>query len=167
MPRRALSNPNTKENQPMSTTTTAERIAILRVLENAGYQMPAPDTLNDTQVDVKLGEALSKAATYGVYVTHTDHLTSRQVYEYLFTDGFREEAVLFPENPNHAHMIDLLGKARDEDMQAYFRYYADEADRADWDLDPDETMPSKEKPPYDRDRLLPTLEGSAQSDHMM
>lgn len=134
----------------------AEPITILRVLENAGYQMPPPDTLDDTRINVKLGEALSKAATFGVYVTHTDHLTSRELYTYLFSDGLREEAVLFPENPAYAYIIDLTGSGSDEDNQTYLRFYADEEHRQRWAHDwPDDNIPEHEDPPFDRDRHLP------------
>lgn len=135
---------------------TAEPITIMRVLENGGYVMPAPDTLDDTGINVKLGEALSKTATYGVYLLHTNHLTSRELYTYLFNEGFREEAVLFPDNPSYAYMIDLTGSGSEEDNQTYLRYYADEEHRKQWAHDwPDDHIPEHEDPPFDRDRFLP------------
>lgn len=43
-----------------------------------------------------------------------------------------------------------------EDEGIYLRYYADDVTRAEWQRDSPETpIPPKEKPPYDRDRLMP------------
>lgn len=134
----------------------AEPITILRLLENAGYVMPSPDTLDDQQIDVKLGEAISKASTFGVYLIHTNHLTGRQLYEYLFNDGLHEEAVLFPDNPSYAYMIDLTGNGSEEDNQTYLRYYASEENRQRWAQDwPDDSIPDHEDPPFQRDEHLP------------
>jgi hypothetical protein len=95
-------------------------------------------------------------ASLGAYLIHTDHLSDRALYEYLYHDGLREEAVLFPENPSYAYMIDLTGSGSDEDNHVYLRYYADEKYRRDWANDwPDDTVPEHEDPPFDRDRYLP------------
>jgi hypothetical protein len=80
----------------------------------------------------------------------TEHSTN------TYNDGLREEAVLFPENPSYAYIIDLTSSGSDEDNQIYLKYYADEEHRNQWALDwPDDPMPDHENPPYDRDRTLP------------
>lgn len=135
---------------------TAEPITLLRLLENAGYEMPPPDTLDDTRIDVKLGEALSKMATLGAYVIHTDHLTGRELYEYLFNEGLREEAVLFPENAGYSYIIDLTGSGSDAHIQLWLKHYASEEYRQRWAQDwPDDHIPAHEDPPYPRDAHLP------------
>lgn len=135
---------------------TAEPITLMRTLENMGYQMPAPDTLDDSHIDARLGEALSKMATIGVYVKHTDHLTSRELYVYLFTDGLREEAILFPDNPGYSYIIDLTGSGSDADNQTWLKHYASEDNRQRWAQDwPDDHIPAHEDPPYSRDAHLP------------
>jgi hypothetical protein len=134
----------------------AEPISLLRLLENSGLEVPPPDRLDDSSVSIKLTEIVSRMATLGAYLLHTDHLSDRGLYEYLYHDGLREEAVLFPENPSYAYMIDLTGSGSEEDNQIYLKYYADEQYRRQWASDwPDDSIPDHENPPFDRDRFLP------------
>ena len=135
---------------------TAEPISLFRLLENAGLEVPAPDQLDGTTLTPKLQEVIQRMATLGAYLLHTNHLSDRELYEYLYRDGLREEAVLFPENPSYAYMIDLTGSGSDEDNLIYLKYYADEEHRKQWALDwPDDPMPQHEDPPFDRDSSLP------------
>jgi hypothetical protein len=135
---------------------TAEPISLMTLLENSGLQVPAPDTLDKDALKVKLKELIERMASLGAYVLHTNHLSDRELYDYLFNDGLREEAVLFPENSSYAYMIDLTGSGSDEDNQIYLKYYADEEHRRQWVHDwPDDPRPEHEDPPYDRDRFLP------------
>ena len=133
-----------------------EPISLFRLLENSGLQLPKPADLTDDELIEKLMEVINRMAQLGVYLLHTDHLSDRALYEYLFDDGLREEAVLFPENPSYAYMIDLTGSGSEEDNQTYLKFYADEEYRKRWALDwPDDPMPPHQNPPFDRDRHLP------------
>lgn len=134
----------------------AEPISLLRLLENSGLAVPPPDALDDESVTIKLKDIIARMASLGAYLLHTDHLSDRALYEYLYHDGLREEAVLFPENPSYAFMLDLTGSGSEEDNQIYLKYYADEAYRRQWASDwPDDSIPAPETPPFDRDRFLP------------
>lgn len=134
----------------------AEPISLLRLLENSGLEVPPPDQLDEESLTIKLKEIVARMASLGAYLLHTDHLSDRALYEYLFHDGLREEAVLFPENPSYAYMIDLTGSGSDEDNQVYLKYYADEEHRRRWAHDwPDDPLPDHEDPPFNRDRFLP------------
>ena len=135
---------------------TAEPISLFRLLENTGVEIPAPDQLDDASLGVKLSEIVERMASLGAYVLHTNHLTDRELYTYLYVEALREEAVLFPENPSYAYMIDLTGSGSETDNQLYLKYYADEEHRKRWAQDwPDDPMPEHEDPPFDRDRFLP------------
>jgi hypothetical protein len=135
---------------------TAEQISLLRLLENAGLEVPAPETLDDGALKIKLKEIIDRMASLGAYILHTNHLSDRDLYEYLYNDALREETVLFPENPSYAYMIDLTGSGGDDDNLTYLKYYADEEYRRQWAHDwPDDPMPEHEEPPFDRDRFLP------------
>ena len=135
---------------------TAEPISLFRLLENAGLELPSPESLTEVDVTTKLTETIERMASLGAYLLHTNHLSDLALYEYLYNDGLREEAVLFPENPGYAYMIDLTGSGSEEDNHVYLKYYADEKQRQQWALDwPDDTMPEHEDPPFDRDRHLP------------
>jgi len=135
---------------------SAEPISLLRLLENSGLEVPPPDQLSDEGLAIKLKEIVDRMASMGSYLLHTNHLSDRALYEYLYHDGLREEAVLFPENPSYAYMIDLTGSGSEEDNQVYLKYYADEKYRRQWANDwPDDPLPQHEDPPFDRDRFLP------------
>lgn len=135
---------------------SAEPISLLRLLENSGIAVPAPDELDDDTLTMKLKEIIERMASLGGYVLHTNHLSDRALYEYLYHDGLREEAVLFPENAAYAYVIDLTGSGSEEDNQTFLKYYADESYRQQWARDwPDDNIPDCEDPPFDRDRSLP------------
>ena len=135
---------------------TAEPISLLRLIENSGLEVPVPETLDDDALKIKLKEVVEKMASLGAYLLHTNHLSDRDLYKYLYEEALREETVLFPENPSYAYMIDLTGSGSEEDNQTYLKYYADEQYRWRWAHDwPDDTMPEHEEPPFDRDRFLP------------
>jgi hypothetical protein len=135
---------------------TAEPLSLFRFLENSGLELPPPEELTDENVTRKLRETVERMASLGAYILHTDHLSDRALYQYLYNDGLREEAVLFPENPSYAYTLDLTGSGSEEDNQIYLKYYADHEHRKQWALDwPDDVMPEHEDPPFDRDRHLP------------
>ena len=135
---------------------TAQPISVLRLLENSGVEVSAPDTLDQDALTAKLKEVIERMGSLGAYLLHTNHLSERELYEYLYHDGLREEAVLFPENPSYAYIIDLTGSGSDDDNQIYLKYYADEEHRRQWAQDwPDDPLPPHEDPPFDRDRFLP------------
>jgi hypothetical protein len=134
----------------------SQPIALLQILTNAGLDVPAPNDLEDSALSEKLWEVIQRMATMGAYLLHTDHLSDRELYTYLYSDGLIEEATLFPENPNYAYMIDLTGSGSEEDNQLYFKYYADDEYRVQWARDwPEDHIPPREQPPYTRDIKLP------------
>jgi len=135
---------------------TAEPISLFRLLENSGLKLLVPGSLTDDDLTPKLKETIERMSSLGAYLLHTNHLSDRELYAYLYNDGLREEAVLFPENPSYAYMIDLTGSGSEEDNQIYLKYYADAEHRIQWALDwPDDIIPDHENPPFDRDRHLP------------
>ena len=135
---------------------TAQPISLFTMLENSGLDIPSPVEVNEDQIPRKLKEIVEAMASLGAYLLHTNHLSDRQLYTYLYDEGLREEAVLFPENPSYAYMLDLTGSGSEEDNHCYLKYYADERHRKEWAQDwPDDPVPDHEDPPFDRDRQLP------------
>ena len=135
---------------------TAEQISLLRLLENSGLEVPPPESLDDDTLTTKLKGIIDRMASVGSYLLHTNHLSDRNLYEYLYHEALREETVLFPENPSYAYMIDLTGSGSEDDNQTYLKYYADEEYRRQWAHDwPNDRIPEHEDPPFDRDRFLP------------
>jgi hypothetical protein len=135
---------------------TAAPISLMSLLANAGLEVQAPEQLDKDTLRIKLKDIIERMASLGAYLLHTNHLSDRELYEYLYHDALREEVVLFPENPSYAYMIDLTGSGGDEDNHTYLKYYADEEHRRQWIHDwPDDPLPDHEDPPFDRDRFLP------------
>jgi hypothetical protein len=125
-------------------------------LEEAGIELPAPETLDDEQLTKKLWEVIHALALLRVFLEDTDHLSDRELYTELWTDMLREEVKAMPPDPDGAYHLSPLGGCSKEDMQLQMKYYADEDWRRKWQEDfPDFAMPEHEDPSYDRDRLLP------------
>ncbi len=126
------------------------------LLEKGGIQLPRPADMDDEQLRKKLWEVINGMALLGCYLSSTDHLSDRQLYEVLWTDILREPTSVRPNNDNAACHIDLLGGCSEEDLQLHLKYYADEEERLDWaNQFPEDIIPPREPLAYDRDRHLP------------
>jgi hypothetical protein len=125
-------------------------------LEEAGIDLPAPETLNDEQLTKTLWEVIHALALLRVFLEETDHLSDRELYTELWSDMLREEVKAMPPDPDGAYHLSPLGGCSDEDIQLQMKHYADEEWRQQFQKEfPDFVMPEHEDPPYDRDRLLP------------
>jgi hypothetical protein len=126
------------------------------LLEKGGVPLPQPASMDDTQLHAKLWEVINRMALLGCYLSSTDHLSDRQLYEALWTQILREPTSVCPGNPNAACHIDILGGCSEEDLLIRLKYYADEEERLSWEEEfPDDIVPPHEPLPYDRDRHLP------------
>jgi len=136
------------ENAPL--VTDAQR------LHDAGIDLPDPDAMDDSQLTAKLWQVIDALASMRVFITSTDHLSDRDLYDGLWRHSLREEQPFVPGSTDH---VDLVSTGSEDDIHAWLRYYADEGTRRDWLKDfPDYNMPAHENPPYDRDRHLPQAE---------
>jgi len=119
-------------------------------LERDGYTIdPHP---GDAQLRIVLAELVDRLFSIGVFVHSTDHLSDRELYEWLLQHLSGHIALL----PNSFVHLDVIGSGSEEDNELYLRYYATEEDRASWkERFPDYALPPHEVPPYDRDRSLP------------
>src|SRR5260370_36701172 len=70
---------------------TAKPISLFRLLENSGLEIPAPDKLDEQTLTTKRKEIIERKASLGAYLLHTNHLTHRGLYDYLYNDGLRPE----------------------------------------------------------------------------
>jgi hypothetical protein len=128
-------------------------------LERVGVELPPPETLDDAALSRKLWEVIHALAARSVYLYHTDHLSDRALYEYLWSDGLREQVSVFPPGSGWRTHLDVLGGCGEEDLELTLRYYDTEEQRRDWaEQFPDCVIPPHEDPPYDRDRHLPSAE---------
>ena len=123
-----------------------------------GFDLPPPEKLDDVALTAKLGEVIRELGKRRLFLHSTDHLSDRELYIWLWSDGLREELMGFGLPFGNCH-LDVLGGCREEDIILSMRYYSDDKKRARWLKDfPDFLMPPKAKPPYDRDRHLPKAE---------
>ena len=135
----------------------AERITSFDLLVQGGVALPAPEELDDRQLNAKLWEVIRGLALLRTFLYSTNHLSDRELYEELWHEQLRVENPDMPIDENYACHIDLVGSGSEEDSELYLRYYADEEERNQWAKDwPNDIIPARETPPYDRDRYLPT-----------
>ena len=143
---------------------TSEPIAPLTMLENAGVTISDPEQLDDTALTGQLHELIRQLASVGIYLERTNHLSDRELYEFLYNDELRNEARLFPENPNYAYIINLAGLDLNSlietggsvDVRFYLIYYASKKERKRFALAfPELSIPPRKYTPYNRDRFCP------------
>src|SRR5215510_5030353 len=110
----------------------ATPVVLFEILSEGGLSIPAPEDVSDDHLTVKLWDVLNGLALLGVYLHNTDHLSDRELYVYLWDEVLREEAVIFPNDPDFACHYDLVGSGSEEDMFLYLKYYADAKERRQW-----------------------------------
>jgi hypothetical protein len=127
-------------------------------LVERGVEMVPPAKLDDTNLAAKLREVLSALAAIRCFLHDTDHLSDRELYTWLWTDGLREET------PDAAQLggawhTSPIGSHTDKDIAIHLKYYASEKERRQWKKDfPNDPLPPHCRLPYDRDRALPRPE---------
>lgn len=124
-------------------------------LVRAGITMTPPAELDDASLGPKLEEVFGVLANMRCFFYETDHLSDRELYEWLWSDGLREETPDISRLGGAWHTTPI-GAGTDEDTAIHLRYYASEGDRSDWQRDfPEDSLPPRCPLPYNRDRYLP------------
>ena len=125
-------------------------------LTRSGFEFPRSRKLDDRQLSAKLAELIRRLAEMGIYLSHTDHLSDRQLYDWLRYDGLRGEIPDLPHDPHEAWHLDLLGGYSEKDISLYQQFYACKEERENHQMEcPDQPVPPRTKPPFDRDSKLP------------
>ncbi len=134
----------------------ARPTTLFEELKKAGLSLRPPDEIDEMEIRVRLWEVIHTLALMNTYLENTNHLSDRDLYSELWNHALREEVVLLPDDPSCVWHVDLIGSGSDEDTQLYLKYFADEGSRRRWKMQfPEDEMPAREKPPFDRDRDLP------------
>ena len=125
-------------------------------LEEQGVELPAPEELDDAALSAKLWDAIHGLARLNVFLSQTDHLSDRELYEQLWHDLLREITADLPADSGWTCHLDILGSGSEEDIELYLKYYADDEYREHWHKDyPNDEIPPHVDPAYDRDCKLP------------
>jgi hypothetical protein len=127
------------------------------VLRARGITIPDGASLDDESLRAKLWHVINAMASIGMYLDSTDHMSDRELYRYLVTNALCHETILpvGGSDSDSGWHISPIGGGSEEDNDVYLRYYADDDIRQHWLSSFGEPIPPKEKPPWDRDRLLP------------
>jgi hypothetical protein len=124
-------------------------------LVQLGLEMSPSAELDEKTLPVKLHELLNALASIGCFVENTDHLSDRQLFMWLWSDGLREETPNMVRLGGTWHMSPI-GSCTDEDITIFLKYYATEQGRSLWKQQfPNDRLPPHCPLPYDRDRKLP------------
>jgi hypothetical protein len=118
--------------------------------------MVPPAELDDAALRAKLSEVIHALAEMRCFLYETDHLNDRELYDWLWSSGLRDETPDHSEMPNTAWHTSPIGAGADEDTAVWLKYYADKRERHDWHLNfPEDAIPEHIALPFDRDRHLP------------
>jgi hypothetical protein len=129
--------------------------SLFALLEEARVAVPPPDTISDSDITEVLWKVIHAMAELGAYLSSTDHLSDRELYNVIWTDILREEyPIVTEEFPLVTHM-DVLGRWSSEDIETWLTYYADEDARKRASEYGTRALPDHVDPPYQRDHLLP------------
>ena len=123
-----------------------------------GYEPLPPSAVDDFQLSGRLWEFIYALAGRRFWLNFTDHLSERELYAWLHDVWFERDVA---DIPPEAEWNCRMDPAEDDFNCGRFptvwlRFFADEADRAEYALHfPDEAMPPRQTPPFNRDRWLP------------
>ena len=139
--------------------STAQATLPIKYLERCGYVVPPPSELDDDALKVELWRVIWAMALLRLFLDHTDHMTDRELYTYIYEDCLREPTAFMPgqELPVSYFIDPLSGGGSKEDDEKMLSYYRDRLDDAMIELllaDFDEAPEIKERP-ADRDRFMP------------
>jgi hypothetical protein len=111
-------------------------------------RLPAPDKLNDADLNRCLWETIRKLFEKRVVLDFTDHLTDRELYCLIVRDILPSPEKKIDSSSSYLHWdcSDASG-----DAQLWLRYYATAEEREQWADDFSETLPPHEEPPHRRD----------------
>jgi hypothetical protein len=128
----------------------------LEVLRADGMDIPAVPPEDAAVLRAKLLEIIEAMFEIGMVIESTDHLSDPELYRFLVDDALLRETIISVAG-GFWH-ISPIGSGDEDDNAIYLRYYADDDYREQWHREFGDPLPPKEKPPYDRDRLLPPRE---------
>lgn len=115
-------------------------------LAESGY-VPPPDVPED-RISSELQTLLDRLSFLGIVVEFADHLSDRELYDWITREHLEAHIALVDETIIH---LDVIGSGSEEDNRIYLPYYASEEERARWKADfPNEELPPRKTPLHTR-----------------
>jgi hypothetical protein len=125
-------------------------------LVQRGVALPPAAELDDAALRARLTEVIRVLGELRCFLQDTDHLSDRELYDWLWSSALRDDSPDISGMPDAAWQTSPIGAGTDKDTLIWLKYYANEEDRQRWHFDfPDDPMPAHEPPPFERDRHLP------------
>ncbi|MBC8351256.1 MAG: hypothetical protein H8E66_04685 [Planctomycetes bacterium] len=141
--------PTQAENEFLASMLAWERAPALPISQwfQPEMQLAHPDTLDDMTLQGVLQETIQQLYDQRVVLDFTDHLTDRQLYCVIYRDILpsHEKKIDLPKNFLHWHCLD-----DSDDVEAWLRFYATEAERQVWQEETELPLPPSEPAPYPR-----------------
>ena len=100
-------------------------------LVQRGVEMAPPAELDDSNLRAKLQQVLQTLAEMRCFLHDTDHLSDRELYTWLWTDGLREETPDMAQLGGAWH-TSPIGSCTEEDIAVHLTYYANKKERGRW-----------------------------------
>jgi hypothetical protein len=129
------------------------------LLADDGFWPAESQGLSDDALTLELWRLVRAMADRGMYLSDTDHLSDRELYDLLLDRVLDEETKAMPVGSGWGCYISAAdyGTVEEEDgLGIYLRYYANDTVRRSWAEDyPEDVLPPHDATPYDRDRWLP------------
>jgi hypothetical protein len=150
---------NNAANEPESTKEFPQRTP-REIFKQLGYIPTPPSQLNEHQLPGRLWEFLYAAAGRSIFFLATNHLSDRDLYSLLYETWLEEPTDDIPLEEEVATLVMIAdyaagGMSREE---IFYKYYANSADRKPGRSGvPTKSLPAPLRPPFDRDRFLPSL----------
>jgi hypothetical protein len=137
------------ENEFLQSMLEWERAPIVPIYRwfQPELKLPAPDRLDDEQLQSLLHETIEKLYSQRIVLDFTDHLSDRQLYCLIYRDILPAHEKLIDRRNNYLHW-DCANT--DGDPDTWLRFYASEADRRAWAEETDGYLPQVEVPPFER-----------------
>jgi hypothetical protein len=121
-----------------------------------GYDFGSVDDLSHAEVSSQLWQLLDALAGMRVFITNTDHLSDRQLFDRLVLEHLTLPVAQIVNDAHSCCVVDIVGAEVHEDPSAWLTYYASNRERMEWaKQNIGKPLPPTCKPLWVRDILLP------------
>ena len=138
------------ENDFLQSMLEWERAPIVPIRDwfDPPLDLPAPDTLEDSQVGEILNQTIGRLFERHVVLDFTDHLSDRQLYCLVYRDILPTHEKMIQRRNNYLHW-DCANVEGDPEM--WLRYYASEEEREAWQEETGGFLPPMDDLPFKRE----------------